>query len=66
MAESIDRENIVVLRWRKRIACEALGPTLDRAYPADQSEGFNKALNAIDEAENAVWGNRDPADKPTE
>ena len=66
MAGNLDREQMVVLRWRKRIACEALVPTLDRAFPADRSAGFDEALKAIDDAENALWGDRKPPDQPTE
>jgi hypothetical protein len=66
MAAISDRERMVVLRWRTRIACEALGPTLDRAFPADHGDGFAEAIKAIDEAESAVWGDRDPADQPPE
>ena len=66
MAGNLDREQMVVLRWRKRIACEALAPTLDRAFPADRSAGFDEALKAIDDAENALWGDRKPPDQPTE
>ena len=64
MAEKIDREQTVVLRWRRRIACEALAPTLNRAFPTHQADCFDEALKAIDEAETAVWGDRDPPDKP--
>ena len=64
MDDRTDREQKVVLRWRTRIRSEALGPSLDRAYPTDPSDGFDEALKAIDEAENEVWGNRDPADQP--
>ena len=66
MAEHIEREQTVVLRWRRRIACEALAPTLDRAFPTDPEDCFEEALKAIDEAESAVWGDGKPADQPPE
>ena len=66
MAESSDREQMVVLRWRRRIACEALSPTLDRAFPTDPQNGFDEALKAIDDAESAVWGDSKPAEQPPE
>jgi len=58
-----DREQMVVLRWRKRIACEALAPALDRAFPTEQETCFDEALKAIDDAESAVWRDRDPGDQ---
>ena len=66
MATNSDREQMVVLRWRTRIGCEALGPTLDRAFPPDHGDGFAEALKAIDEAESAVWADREPPDQPPE
>jgi hypothetical protein len=66
MAHISDREQTVVLRWRTKIACEALAPTLDRAFPPEQEACFDEALKAIDEAESAVWNDRDPAAKPLE
>ena len=66
MADSSDREQMVVLRWRTRIGCEALGPTLDRAFPTNDVNGFEEALKAIDEAESAVWADHKPADEPPE
>ena len=45
------RQHSVVIRWRTRIRSEALGPTLQRAYPAVEAGGFEDALRAIDEAE---------------
>jgi hypothetical protein len=62
MAHISDREQTVVLRWRTKIACEALGPTLDRAFPTEHGDGFAEAIKAIDEAESAVWADRKPAD----
>ena len=66
MAEHIEREQTVVLRWRRRMACEALAPTLDRAFPTDQVDCFDEALKAIDEAESAVWADHKPTDEPPE
>lgn len=66
MADNGDREQMVVLRWRTRNGCEALGPALDRAFPTDLGDGFAEALKAIDEAESAIWAKRKPADKPPE
>ena len=63
MAENIEREQTVVLRWRRRIACEALAPTLDRAFPTGEVDSFDEALKAIDDAETAVWADRNPADE---
>jgi hypothetical protein len=59
-----DREQMVVLRWRRRIACEALAPALDRAFPADRSAGFDEALKAIDDAERVFWNDPNPPDQP--
>ena len=59
-----DREQMVVLRWRRRIACEVLAPALDRAFPADRSAGFYEAIKAIDDAESAFWNDREPPDQP--
>jgi len=64
MAQLVDRETSVVLRWRRRIACEALAPVLDRAFPADPVDGFDEALKAIDDAEAGLWSDRKPADEP--
>ena len=66
MADHSHREQMVVLRWRRRIACETLAPTLGRAFPTDEVDCFDDALKAIDDAESAVWRNRDQADEPTE
>jgi hypothetical protein len=66
VADLSDREQMVVLRWRTRSGCEALGPTLDRAFPADHGDGFAEAIKAIDEAESAVWADRNPAAEPRE
>jgi len=57
---------MVVLRWRTRSGCEALAPTLDRAFPTNDVDCFEDALKAIDEAESAVWGDREPADEAPE
>ncbi len=62
MADSSGLEQMVVLRWRTRNACEALGPALDRAFPIDHGDGFAEALEAIDEAESAAC--RDGVDGP--
>ena len=64
MAKSPDREQMVVLRWRTRTGCEALAPALDRAFPPDPVDGFEEALQAIDQAESAVWADCKPADEP--
>lgn len=64
MADSGDREQMVVLRWRARTGCEALAPALDRAFPTNDVNGFDDALKAIDEAESAVWADCNPADEP--
>jgi hypothetical protein len=66
VAAGADREQMVVLRWRTRSGCEALGPTLDRAFPADHGDAFAEAIKAIDEAESAVWADRDPTNDPPE
>jgi hypothetical protein len=66
MAHRSDRERMVVLRWRTRTGCEALGPTLDRAFPPDEVDSFNEALKAIDEAEGAVWADRKLEDEAPE
>ena len=66
MAQNIEREQTVVLRWRTRIGCEALGPTLERAFPTDRVDCFNEAMKAIDDAESAVWSDGKPADEPTD
>ena len=63
MADSRDREDMVVLRWRTRTGCEALAPTLDRAFPTDHGDGFAEAIKAIDEAESAVWAGRKSTDE---
>ena len=62
----VDREATVVLRWRRRIACDALAPILDRAFPTDLADNFDAALKAIDDAESADRSNRKPADEPPE
>lgn len=66
MDDESDREKRVVIRWRMRGQAEALAPTLGCAYPAQEASGFDDALEAIDAAESKVWGDSDPADKPTE
>jgi hypothetical protein len=66
MADSSDREQMVVLRWRTRTGCEALAPTLARAFPTNDLDGFEEAIKAIDQAESAVWADRKPADEPRE
>ena len=57
---------MVVLRWRTRTGCEALAPTLDRAFPTNDVDCFDDALKAIDEAEGAIWGDREPGDEAPE
>lgn len=66
MAAYVDREQMVVLRWRTRIAREALAPALDRAFPPNQVDCFDEALRAIDEAESVVWSDGTPPDRPLE
>jgi hypothetical protein len=63
MVQTVDREQVVVLRWRRRIACEALAPALDRAFPIDRVDSFEEALKAIDDAETAAWRDRTLADE---
>ena len=60
-----DREHRIIIRWRTRGQVEALAPTLERIYPADQSPCFGDALEAIDEAERRVWNDGDP-DSPSD
>ena len=38
---------------------QRLGPTFARAWPVDQSPCFNGLLAAIDEADRALWRERD-------
>jgi len=66
MVDSTDREQTVVLRWRTRTACEALAPALDRAFPTNRATCFDEALQAIDDAESAIWSDDNPADRPLE
>ena len=61
MAQMVDREATVVLCWRRRIACGALAPILDHAFPTDLADSFDEALKAIDDAETAIWSDRKPA-----
>ena len=58
------RQHSVVIRWRTRIRLEALGPTLQRAYPAIEAAGFEDALRAIDDVERNCRSNSDPPDPP--
>jgi hypothetical protein len=66
VADSGDREQMVVLRWRARTGCEALAPALDRAFPTNGVNDFEEAIKAIDAAESAVWADRKSADQPPE
>ena len=67
MKVETDREKMIVIRWRMRGQTEALGPSLDRAYPTDdEAPSFEEALEAIDEAERKVWGDPPPEDEPPE
>ena len=61
-----DRERRIVIRWRMRGQAEVLRPTLGSVYPPDETSSFEEALNAIDEAESKVWGDRNLADDPPE
>lgn len=36
-----------------------LGPTFDRLWPVDETPCFNGLLRAIDEADRALWRERD-------
>jgi hypothetical protein len=64
--DRVDREQRIVIRWRTRVRSQALGSTLESAYPTDEVPEFDEALKAIDAAETQVWGDRDPTDKPRE
>ena len=61
MTRVTDRERMIIIRWRTRGQAEALGHALDRANPIDETPCFDEVLKAIDDAENQVWGDRDPA-----
>jgi hypothetical protein len=45
-----------LLTWRD---LEKLGPTFAHAWPVDQAPSFDALLAAIDEADRAVWRERD-------
>ncbi len=57
MANLTDRERLIAQRWQRRDQVQALSPTLDSAYPIEDSSSFDESLKAIDEAEVQVWGN---------
>ena len=40
---------------------ELLGPHFARAFPVDETPCFGELLNAIDEADRALWRQRDRA-----
>ena len=61
MRRETERERRVVFRWLRRRSAEMLGPTLNTAYPPEQSDAFDEAIRAIDDSEMQVWGNGDPA-----
>lgn len=42
---------------------ETLGPGFDRAFPVDRTPCFGELLRAIDEADRALWRERDRIDR---
>ena len=42
---------------------QSLGPTFERAWLVDETPCFGNLLQAIDEADRAIWRERDQADR---
>jgi hypothetical protein len=60
MAKITELERAIVSRWLTTHKADILGPTLDHAFPIDVTTCFDQVLAAIDDAEQAVWGNCNP------
>ena len=59
------KAHIVALGLLTRDDLTALGPAFDRAWPIDEAPCFEGLLLAIDEADRAVWRERDrPESRP--
>lgn len=59
MGDATNRERMIAIRWQAQGHVEALGATLDHAFPIDETPCFDEVLQAIDEAERQVWGDPD-------
>ena len=55
MAKISELERAIVSRWLTTHKADILGPTLDYAYPVDDTPFFDEVLGAIDDAEREVW-----------
>lgn len=56
MAPMTALERTIVSRWLATHKADILGPSLDHAYPIDETSCFDEVLAAIDDAEREVWG----------
>ena len=53
------KDRIVALALVTQPELNRLGPAFRRAYPIDETPCFGELLRAIDEADRAVWRERD-------
>jgi hypothetical protein len=58
-ALALPADRIVALALVTQPELELLGPSFRRAYPIDETPRFGELLQAIDEADRAVWRQRD-------
>lgn len=68
MGNDQEYQRIVAVALVTRDELSLLGPNFRRAYPVDQTPCFSELLRAIDEADRALWIERDRAesDRPLE
>jgi hypothetical protein len=59
MEPRLPADRIVALALVTQPELELLGPSFCRAYPIDETPCFGELLQAIDEADRAVWRQRD-------
>jgi hypothetical protein len=59
MEPGLPADRIVAVALVTQPELELLGPSFLRAYPIDETPCFGELLQAIDEADRAVWRQRD-------
>lgn len=55
----MSRERIIAIGLLTDADLKKLGPQFSRAYPIDEAPCFGELLHAIDEADRALWRQRD-------
>lgn len=59
----MSKPRIVAVGLLTQVDVQKLGATFDRLWPVDETPCFSELLQAIDEADRAVWRGRDAEGK---